>query len=400
MLFLLNSKSIAQFEKRIQLDLIFAEPGDTIKIKPGSYDILGALSIVGKKNIVLKGSGINSTVLNFKNQLDGAQGLSISKCQNITLEDFSIKDAKGNAIKCQYTDGIIFRRIKTFWQRGQGDVNVSHGIFALHCHNVLLEYCVTVSATDAGIHIEQSENIIVRFSEVYNNVTGIDIENSSSVDIYGNNVHKNAAGILIYSLPDLEVKESMRVRIFDNIIKENNNDNFASVRNTIGNFLSGTGILLMATELVEVFQNTIVDNKTIGTAVVSYSITGEKTKDTQYNPYTSSIYIHDNIYRRKSQVPALDNKIGLVLFWHFFKIIPDIIYDGIPDPRYVGRDGTTPDSRRLCIVDNVNAKYLNLDLSKNFESWYYPFIADFGIDDGECNCFQNRLPKVELSLIR
>ena len=108
----MNSKSIAQFEERIQLDLIFAEPVDTIKIKPGSYDILGALSIVGKKNIVLKGSGINSTVLNFKNQLDGAQGLSISKCQNITLEDFSIKDAKGNAIKCHDTDGIIFRRIK------------------------------------------------------------------------------------------------------------------------------------------------------------------------------------------------------------------------------------------------------------------------------------------------
>ena len=56
--FLMNSKSIAQFEERIQLDLIFAEPGDTIKIEPGSYDILGALSIVGKKNIVLKGSGI------------------------------------------------------------------------------------------------------------------------------------------------------------------------------------------------------------------------------------------------------------------------------------------------------------------------------------------------------
>ena len=43
----MNSKSIAQFEERIQLDLIFAEPGDTIKIKPGSYDILGVLSIVG-----------------------------------------------------------------------------------------------------------------------------------------------------------------------------------------------------------------------------------------------------------------------------------------------------------------------------------------------------------------
>ena len=165
----------------------------------------------------------------------------------------------------------------------------------------------------------------MRLSEVYNNVTGIVIENSSSVDIYGNNVHRNTAGILIYSLPDLEVKKSMRIRIFDNIIKDNNIDNLSSIRNTTVNVMTGTGVLLMATEVVEVFNNTIVDNKTIGTAVVSYFITGEKTKDTQYNPYTSSIYIHDNIYRRKPQLPALDNKIGLVLFRHFFKIIPDII---------------------------------------------------------------------------
>ena len=248
--FLLNSKTIAQFETEIQLELIFAEPGDTIKIEPGSYDILGTLSIVGKKNIVLKGSGMNSTVLNFKNQLDGAQGLSITKCQNIILEDFSIKDTKGNAIKCQYTDGVVFRRIKTFWQRRQGNINVSHGIFALQCQNVLLEYCVTVSATDAGIHVGQSKNIIVRFSEVYNNVTGIDIENSSTVDIHGNNVHRNAQGILIYSLPNLKVKESMRIRIFDNIISENNIDNFSPNGNINGNVISGTGILLIATKLV------------------------------------------------------------------------------------------------------------------------------------------------------
>ena len=125
--------------------------------------------------------------------------------------------------------------------------------------------------------------------------------------------------------------------------------------------------------------------------------TGEKQKTHNIIHIPHLIYIHDNIYLRKPQLPALDNKIGLVLFTHFFKIIPDIIYDGMPDPRYVGREGTTLDSRRLCIADNVNAKYLNLDLSKNFESWYDPFIADFGIDDSERNCFGIVFPKVELS---
>ena len=104
-----------------------------------------------------------------------------------------------------------------------------------------------------------------------------------------------SGGILVFDLPDLAVKKGRQVRIFDNIIKDNNLDNFAPEGNIVGKVPAGTGIMIMATEIVEVFGNTIIDNKTAGTAIVSYFITEEETKDTQYNPYTSSIYIHNNI---------------------------------------------------------------------------------------------------------
>ena len=88
----MNSKSIAQFEEKNTVrSYFFAEPGDTIKIKPGSYDILGALSIVGKKNIVLKGSGINSTVLNFKNQVRWSSGLKYIQVPKYNLGGFFYK---------------------------------------------------------------------------------------------------------------------------------------------------------------------------------------------------------------------------------------------------------------------------------------------------------------------
>jgi hypothetical protein len=90
--------------------------------------------------------------------------------------------------------------------------------------------------------------------------------------------------------------------------------------------------------------------------------------------------------------------MGLLLFFHFFRDVPDIIYDGMPDPRYVGRDDVIPNSRRLCISDNVDANYLNLGLSKNFESWYSPFFADFNTDDNECKCIQDPLPEVTLKI--
>ena len=390
----------AEFEKDFQLKLILAEPGDTIKLESGLFPILGPLSMEGKEDIVIRGAGMNGTILSFAGQVEGAQGLSITNCTNITLEDFTVQDAKGDAIKCQYVNGITFRRVKAQWLGGPKPTNGAYGLYPVQCENVLIEHCVAIAASDAGLYVGQSKNIIVRFSEAFDNVAGIEIENSTRADVYGNNVHGNTGGILVFDLPDLAVKEGKQVRIFDNIIKDNNIDNFAPEGNIVGKVPSGTGIMVMATEQVEVFDNTIINNKTAGTAVVSYYITEEETKDSQYNPYTSAIYIHHNIYRRAPQIPTLDHDIGLLLFVHFFRDVPDIIYDGMPDPRYVGDNGLIPDSRRLCIADNHEAGYLNLDISKNFESWYSPFMADFNTDDNECNCTQEPLPEVILNIDR
>ncbi len=390
----------AEFEKDFQLKLILAEPGDTIKLESGLFPILGTLSMEGKENIVIRGAGMNGTVLSFAGQVEGAQGLSITNCTNITLEDFTVQNAKGDAIKCQYVDGITFRRVKAQWLGGPKPTNGAYGLYPVQCENVLIEHCVAIAASDAGIYVGQSKDIIVRFSEAFDNVAGIEIENSTRADVYGNNVHGNTGGILVFDLPDLVVKEGKQVRIFDNIIKDNNIDNFAPEGNIVGKVPSGTGIMVMAMEQVEVFDNTIINNKTAGTAVVSYYITEEETKDSQYNPYTSAIYIHNNIYRRAPQIPTLDHDIGLLLFVRFFREVPDIIYDGMPDPKYVGDNGLIPDSRRLCIADNNEAGYLNLDISKNFESWYSPFMADFNTDDNECNCTQEPLPEVILNIDR
>ena len=390
----------AEFEKDFQLKLILAEPGDTIKLESGLFQILGTLSMEGKENIVIRGAGMNGTVLSFAGQVEGAQGLSITNCTNITLEDFTVQDAKGDAIKCQYVDGITFRRVKAQWLGGPKPTNGAYGLYPVQCENVLIEHCVAIAASDAGLYVGQSKDIIVRFSEAFDNLAGIEIENSTRADVYGNNVHGNTGGILVFDLPDLVVKEGKQVRIFDNIIKDNNIDNFAPEGNIVGKVPSGTGIMVMATEQVEVFDNTIINNKTAGTAVVSYYITEEETKDSQYNPYTSAIYIHNNIYRRAPQIPTLDHDIGLLLFVRFFREVPDIIYDGMPDPKYVGDNGLIPDSRRLCIADNNEAGYLNLDISKIFVSWYSPFMADFNTDDKECNCTQEPLPEVILNIDR
>ena len=391
--------SFAEFEKDLQLKLILAEPGDTIKLDAGFFPILGTLSMEGKQNIVIKGSGTSSTILNFSNQVEGAQGLSITNCNNITLEDFTVEEAKGDGIKCQYVNGITFRRIKTQWLGGPSSSNGAYGLYPVQCENIMIEHCIAIGASDAGIYVGQSNNIIVRNCEVFQNVAGIEIENSIKADVHSNNVHNNTGGILVFDLPDLIQKEGKQIRIYDNIVKENNLDNFAPKGNIVAKVPAGTGIMIMATEYVEIFNNTIIDNKTAGTTVVSYLITQEKTKDTQYNPYTSAIYIYDNVYIRKPQFPTLANEIGVLLFTHFFRSVPDIIYDGMPDPKYQNIDGTILANRRLCLRNNSNARYLNLDLSLHFNSWYSPFFADFKTDEKECDCSLDLLPEVNLSQI-
>jgi parallel beta-helix repeat protein len=391
--------SFAEFEKDLQLKLILAEPGDTIKLDAGFFPILGTLSMEGKQNIVIKGSGTSSTILNFSNQVEGAQGLSITNCNNITLEDFTVEEAKGDGIKCQYVNGITFRRIKTQWLGGPSSSNGAYGLYPVQCENIMIEHCIAIGASDAGIYVGQSNNIIVRNCEVFQNVAGIEIENSIKADVHSNNVHNNTGGILVFDLPDLIQKEGKQIRIYDNIVKENNLDNFAPKGNIVAKVPAGTGIMIMATEYVEIFNNTIIDNKTAGTTVVSYFITQEKTKDTQYNPYTSAIYIYDNVYIRNPQLPTLANEIGVLLFTHFFRSVPDIIYDGMPDPKYQNIDGTIPANRRLCLRNNSNARYLNLDLSLHFKSWYSPFFADFKTDEKECDCSLDLLPEVNISQI-
>ena len=118
----------------------------------------------------------------------------------------------------------------------------------------MIEHCIAIAASDAGIYVGQSEYIIVRYSEAFDNVAGIEIENSTRADVYGNNVHGNTGGILVFDLPDLPVKEGRLVRIFDNIIKNNNLENFAPEGNIVGKVPAGTGIMIMATEMVEVLS--------------------------------------------------------------------------------------------------------------------------------------------------
>ena len=53
-----------------------------------------------------------------------------------------------------------------------------HTVFTQFNVKNKIEHCIAIGASDAGIYVGQSNNIIVRNCEVFQNVAGIEIENS------------------------------------------------------------------------------------------------------------------------------------------------------------------------------------------------------------------------------
>ena len=384
---LIISKGLAvDTEKDLQTQFILAEPGDTITIPNGTHNIKGALSIEGKENLVIRGSGMNRSILSFAGQTEGAQGISITNSKNIILEDFSVHDTKGDAIKVQYTDGIIFRRVSAEWTGGPKESNGAYGLYPVLCQNVLIEHSVAIAASDAGIYVGQSRDIVVRYSIAVNNVAGIEIENSIDAEVYENHTYDNTGGILIFDLPDLVQKKGGHIRVYNNLIEHNNLFNFAPKGSIVGKVIPGTGVMVLATSDVHVYDNTIRNNKSVGTAIVSYFITEEAINDSLYNPYTSSIHIYNNTYERTPGLPALDYEIGQLLAIKYGRNTPDIIYDGMPDPAYINAEGIILPESNLCIQNNSEARFTNMDIENNFEKWYSPFLSDFSEDLTPFHC--------------
>jgi len=369
LLFSLYSLAQADIQKQLQTQLIMAEDGDTITLAEGVMSMDGTLSMEGKKKITIKGKGIDKSIISFKGQLTGAEGLRISNCENITLEDFSVQDAKGDCIKAMDVNGITFRRIKAEWTGKLSSKNGSYALYPVMCTNVLIEESIARGASDAGIYVGQSRNIIVRNCKAYENVAGIEIENSTDAEVYGNEAYNNTGGILVFDLPDLKIKKGSNCKVHDNIIRENNQENFAPKGNIVGKVPQGTGVLLLASTNVELYNNKITNNRTIPTGIISYYITENPIKDSLYYPYPTAINIHDNEYSKEKRKATMKGRIGKLYRFKlkFGKNVPDIVYDGILDEKILV-DKQYPADKRICLSNNKGASFANLDAANNFKN--------------------------------
>jgi len=366
------------YEEALQLQLIEATPGEVILVPAGTHEITRSLSL-SVPGVTIRGAGMDESILSFKNQAQGAEGLLVT-ANNFTMEDIAIEDTIGDALKINQSKNIILRRVRTEWTNGADTENGAYGIYPVQSENILIEDSVAIGASDAGIYVGQSNHIIVRNSRAEYNVAGIEIENSTHADVYNNIATNNTGGILVFDLPNLPVQGGQGTRIFNNLIFENNTENFAPEGNIVGNVPPGTGLLILANDNIEVFENQFTDNGNVNIMIYSYVLSGRTIDDPNYDPYPEQIYIHDNQFVSGGDKPRHPMLIPLMEMTG--ENIPNIVWGGL-----VKAGGSR--ANLVCLGNSPDVSFANLNGGAS--------SADASFDLAEHQCELPRLPKIELS---
>ena len=378
-----------EYQKQLQTQLISAKPGDVITIPAGVHPINRGLSL-NVSGVTIRGEGMDKSILSFQGQVQGAEGLLVN-ASDFTIEDLAIEDTAGDGLKINEGKNIVIRRVRTEWTNGPDEKNGAYGIYPVQTENVLLEESVAIGASDAGIYVGQSRNVVIRNNRAERNVAGIEIENTFSADVYGNTASGNTGGILVFNMPDLP-QPGHSTRVYGNTVVGNNTANFGAEGTPVASVPAGSGIVINSNDRVEIFDNDIADNDTANIIISSYYATGyQGTREmaADYDPYPETIFIYGNRFSGGGSSPdGLDLKALKVAMFGLSGSFPDILWDGYVNAGKADADGSLLPEYAIC-VDNGDAEVLNADLGNGSDN--------IVVGDAQHNCRHEALPAVELA---
>lgn len=216
------------------------------------------------------GHGIDKTILSYTDSDEVvSDSVHISRASGLELAHFTVVDSGKNALLIDESDGVYMHNFGTIWPGEPDKGNGAYGLYPVESENVIIEDSFAFGSADAGIYVGQTNNIVVRRSFAVQNVAGIEIENSTNADVYDNYAYMNTGGILVFDLPIGNGRYGLGSRVFRNVAVSNNEENFAAP-GVVGMVPPGTGMLLLASDTVEVFDNDLSGNETFGIVGVSY----------------------------------------------------------------------------------------------------------------------------------
>jgi parallel beta-helix repeat protein len=324
------------FAAALREKLLDAKPGDVIEIPPGVHRFDRSLTLRAD-GVTLRGAGMDKSVLSFKGQKAGAEGLLVN-ASDFTIERLAIEDSKGDGLKINEGENITIRGVRVEWTGGPKTSNGAYGLYPVKTRNVLIEDSVAIGASDAGIYVGQSRDVIVRNSRAERNVAGIEIENTVNADVYGNTATANTGGILVFNMPALS-QQGGNIRVFRNKVVDNNTDNFGAEGTPVASVPAGSGVVINSNDDVEIFDNDISGNVTANIIVSSVYSTGYKDESASedFDPYPERIWIHDNRLSGGGDSPdGLELKALKLAAYGLRGRLPDVLFDGYVNPKRAG----------------------------------------------------------------
>lgn len=328
---------------------VSARPGDVIEFGCGFFDIDSTLLLSHVEDITVKGCGRDKTVLSFKNN-NAPEGILIDSANGIRISDLTVADTDGNGFELRTADHVTLTNVRAFWSSNGGrtspeaisaadadaegsfasklhvactappirNPNVPenailggttspdytpsdragrYGIYPVKSRNVLVEKSESVGASDAGIYVGQSSNIIIRDSRAVYNVFGFEIENVQ-VGMYENNLAEcNTGGFLVYDLDKL-TQYGSRTIVRGNVARNNNTYNFTE-GGFVANVPPGSGMITLSYDRIDIYDNVFEDNNTGGILHVSYELFPEgfgRPGDRKIDFYSEGVRIFDNTF--------------------------------------------------------------------------------------------------------
>lgn len=334
----------AGFADTFRTRLLDAKDGDVIEVPAGRYTFDRSLTL-RVDGVTIRGAGPDKSVLSFKGQKAGAEGLLVN-ASRFTLENIAIEDSKGDGLKVNEGEHITIRNVRVEWTGGPSTKNGAYGLYPVKTRNVLIENSVAIGASDAGIYVGQSRDVIVRNSRAEFNVAGIEIENTVNADVYDNVATNNTGGILVFNMPALS-QQGGAIRVFKNKVFKNNTANFGAKGTPVSSVPAGSGMVVNSNDDVEIFDNDISDNATTNIIVSSVYSTGYKddkaAKD--FDPYPERISIYGNRLSGGGDSPdGLDLKALKTAIYGLSGHFPDVLWDG-----YANKD--RKEGPQICIRD-------------------------------------------------
>lgn len=320
------------FAAELRTRLLDAKPGDVIEVPAGTFSFDRSLNL-RVDNVTLRGAGQDKSILSFKGQKSGAEGLLVN-ANDFTIENIAIEDSKGDGLKISESENVTIRGVRVEWTGGPKTSNGGYGLYPVLTRNVLVEDSIAIGASDAGIYVGQSRDVIVRNNRAERNVAGIEIENTINADVYGNTATENTGGILVFNMPAL-TQQGDAIRVFQNKVFKNNTDNFGAKGTPVASVPAGSGVVINSNDNIEIFDNDIADHKTANIIISSVYSTGYKDKKAsgEFDPYPERIYVHDNRLTGGGDSPdRMDFKALKVAEYGISGSFPDVLFDGYVNP--------------------------------------------------------------------